>query len=686
MRRAIRARARCTVSSPLFLSSPRALSLMEAPLQMKMAAMSPRVGTRDFCHEVVGLVLDHLDSDDVDRALGSGIFSIDADAERTRRRCQATKKRRLVAKGDLAALKRIRRKRNARFVLQDLTLAAKGGHLDAVIWLHKHARGGYPCRAIQEASAGGHLAVVKWLCEAGRIDIRPGAIDAAVDAAANGGHDDVVAYLAEKHDGTGTPAALFWAVRNGHTDVVQRLCAVRPENAGAYYHVTYGHAPASITMISGEDPEVVNAIKVTAVAKDHPGFGLFDLACLVGHMDIVRLLWQHGIARWTPALLCMAAVARGTDVVDFVYAHRPALEAGIMPDEFCYEEIIAIAICSGSVAKVAAWHWAMHAPFVLSRSDMVNVACRGHLDMFKFLCSRNAPVNLDSCLLGACKGGSIAVVTHLLDAGAAINEQAINEAASHGHSDIVRLLYARGGDIRVHASTLNQAVTHCDADVVAHMRHVGQAEVDAYAITESVLRGRADVAAALCDRAPPPPGSSCVNHVGTVACTVGHPLFSLDDTLYTAIMRGNRGAIDALLDARPAVVGPRPYLMPDHHCGNVHFDAVRRVVERCDVVWNTCDYTVGNAIMFGSARTARWFHARGILDCEQHDSVAALVPNAAINGHLSTVEFMWERGFRPTSMDAPLCGVCDDTPAEDHCAAQAFLRRKIAEAAGAADA
>ncbi|AVK76379.1 hypothetical protein pneo_cds_772 [Pandoravirus neocaledonia] len=254
-----------------------------------MHASVATTSTQDLSAEVAGLVLDKLGADDVESALKAGIFVVDADAEQTRRRCQTTKKRRLVADGDLSALKRIRKKRNARFVFQDVTLAAKGGHLDAVVWLCKHARGGYPCRVIQEASAGGHLAVVKWLCEAGRIAIRPGAIDGAIDAAAKQGHDDVIDYLTTNHGGKGTPTGLFWAVRNGHTDTIRHLCAICPENASAYYRITHNGNSLSPEIMLSDDPKAADAIEVEAVAKDHPeAFGLFDLACLMGRIDVIR--------------------------------------------------------------------------------------------------------------------------------------------------------------------------------------------------------------------------------------------------------------------------------------------------------------------------------------------------------------------------------------------------------------
>ncbi|AGO85108.1 Ankyrin repeat domain containing protein [Pandoravirus salinus] len=595
----------------------------------------------------------------------------------------ATKKRQLVAGGDLAALKRIRKGRNARFVLQDVTLAARGGHLDAVVWLCKHARGGYPCRVIQEASAGGHLAVVKWLCEAGRIAVRPGAIDSAIDAAARQGHNDVIDYLVTKHGGKGTPVGLFWAVRNGHADTIRRLCAICPENASAYYAVSHNGNSPPPELVAGDDAKALEALNVQVVAGDHPeAFGLFDLACLIGRIDIVRWMWEHDAGKWTRHIYVLAATGRGsTDMVDFLYARRSSIKAAIAPDEYDDEPVVAAATLGGSVAKVAAWHFGMSMPVVLSRSNVADVAARGHLDMINFLQTKGAPVHPRTCLLAACEGGSVAVAAYMIDAGAAIDEEAVKKAVRRGHSDIVRLLYARGGEIRVGEWPLYEAVHHCDADVVALLRRVGRAPVKSRMIVQSVLRGCPDVMAVLCDRETMPGSTPSIDHAATVAHAVGHPKFDVDRALDQAIAEGNLPAVDALLDVRPAVLGAQPYRMRDHFCQRTHFDAISRVADRCEIAWETEDYTINNAVMRGGLRVVQWFHARGLLDGQRRDQVTSAVPFAATNGKRSTVEFLWEHGFRPTLMQSPpLCDVCDDQPAEDHCAAQAFLRQKIAEA------
>ncbi|AVK76598.1 Ankyrin repeat domain containing protein [Pandoravirus neocaledonia] len=452
-------------------------------------------GTRNLAPEVVGLILDKLDAGDADNALKSGAFAVDADAEGTRRRCRTTKKRHLVSNGDLAALKRIRKKRSARFVFQDVTLAARGGHLDAVVWLCKHARGGYPRRVIQEAAAGGHLAVVKWLCESGCIAIRPGAIDAAMDAAAKQGHADVIDYLATSRDGKGTPVGLFWAVRNGHADTVRRLCAICPENAGAYYYVAYKGRAIPADMVLDGDLDTTNGVAIDVAARDHDSgaFGLFDLACFMGRTNIVEWLWKQGLGKWTQHLYHMAANPRGTGMVDFLYARRSSLEAGIAPDQFRDESVVATAALGGSVARVAAWHFGMSMPVVLSRSDVAAVAARGHLDMIKFLHTKGAPVHPHTCLLEACEGGSVEVVAYMIDAGAAIDKQAVENAVRHGHSDIVRLLYARGGGIKVDKWVLYHAVRHCDAGAVMLLRKIGRAPVKSRTIIRPVLRGRPDI-------------------------------------------------------------------------------------------------------------------------------------------------------------------------------------------------
>nr|UDO48106.1 ankyrin repeat [Pandoravirus massiliensis] len=660
-------------------------------------AINRAIEAGDLSPDVVVLILDKLDTFDLANVAKSGLFAVGVvDDEHVRRRCRETKKRRLVEGGDLAALKRIRKKRNARFVLQDMTLAAKGGHLDVVIWLRKHADGGYPCRVVQEAAAGGHLAVVKWLCESGRIAIRPMSIDASIDGAAKQGHVDVIRYLAAKHAAKGTALAMFWAVRNGHADALQCLCEIAPENACAYYCLVRDReiVTADTIRAGGDDDDedgkdkTANMLKPRVVDKDkHAAFGLFDLACLTGRMHIIEWLWQRKLGKWTCHLYDLAAIARGTDVLDFLYARRPSLEAGIAPDGFDYETIFKSAILDGSVAKAAAWHLVMRAPIVLSRANVANVAFRGHLDMIKFLMAKGVLVEYRSCLLAACEGGRADVVTFMIDAGADVDERAVEKAAQHGHSNIVSLLYKRAGDIRVGKRVLNEAVRHCDADVVALLRNIGRAPVESSTLIRSVLRGRPDVVAVLCDdeeKAPRLAGD--VDYAAAVACAVAHPKFDVDAAIDCALDEGNLRAIDALLDVRSSVPDIGPYYMPDQFCQCAHFDAIHRVANRCDIVWDDEDCTVNDAITRGSARVVQWFHARGLLDGQHRVGVVSAAGFAADDGKRSTVEFLWEHGFRPTSMRSPPhCDVCDDRPAEDHCAARMFLRQKIADAAALDD-
>ncbi|AVK76380.1 Ankyrin repeat domain containing protein [Pandoravirus neocaledonia] len=397
-------------------------------------------------------------------------------------------------------------------------------------------------------------------------------------------------------------------------------------------------------------------------------------------------MWEHDAGKWTRHLYALAATARGTDVVDFLCTRRSSLEAGIAPDEFDDESIFSIATLGGSVAKVAAWHFGMSMHVVLSRSDVADVAARGHLDMIKFLQTKGAPVHPRTCLLAACEGGSAAVATHMIDAGAVVDEDAVKRAVRHGHSDIVRLLYARGGAIRIDKWVLYDAVRHCDADMVALLRTIGQAPVKSRMLVQSVMRGCPDVMAALCDCKRTSGSTPSVDHAATVACAIDHPKFDVDRALDEAMTEGNLPAVDALLDVRPAILGARPYLMPDHFCRRTHFDAVCRVANACEIAWHDEDYTVNNAVMRGGLRVVQWFHARGLLDVQRHDQIVSAVPFAATNGKRSTVEFLWERGFRPTSMQSPaLCDVCDDRPAEDHHVAQAFLRQMIAEAKAVPD-
>ncbi|AGO85217.1 Ankyrin repeat domain containing protein [Pandoravirus salinus] len=636
-----------------------------------MAAETKReTGPRDLPAEIVENILDGVDAGDAESALASDLFSVDAEAWRIDRRCRTTKKRRLVAAGDLAALKYIRKRRAARFVLQDLSLTARGGHLKAVMWLYKRAKGGYPCRAIKEASAGGHIDVVWWLCQ--KIAIRPGAIDAAVDAAAEGGHQDVVDYLIEDHGGKGTPLAILWAVKNGHADVVRRLYWTCPSNASAYYKgADYDWDPRS-------DRGYRNAA-VTNGAGDC--FGLLDVACSTGRADIVDFLWEGRVARWTPDLFCWAANADGIAMIDFIHAHYARLCAGIDPATFQRHNVMSVVARKGSVSAAVAWRHVLASDFTPA-SAVVAVEC-GHGALFRFMdVTLGVPIDYRTCLIAAAGNGHANLVGQMLDKGQVVDDSVLYSAAYNGHAHIVKMLYDRGDNNSTFSSMLLLASKYCDADTVMRVRKFGRARVKRSALTNAIVRGRVDLVDAMCDD--PDhwqwPREAVVDHEIAVARAIRHPKFVVDHVLDQAIIEGSVEAVDAIMRVRQRLTPDQPYVPPYHTFHRLYFDAIKHLHARYGIAWSApCTHEitclVHAVITRGGTDDVRWLYERGLLE---PDTVSCAMVAAANKGHLSTVEFLWDRGFRPDALDEPRCRLCVDHPAEDHHAAQAFLREKVA--------
>nr|UMO80185.1 Ankyrin repeat domain containing protein [Pandoravirus aubagnensis] len=132
-------------------------------------------------------------------------------------------------------------------------MAARNGHLDAMVWLVRVGGVMPTTMAMDCAAARGHIEVVRWLYEncdcgcttaamdlaaiGGRLDVvtflqthrTEGCTTAAMDGAAAGGHVDVVAFLHEHCVGGCTTAAIDSAATAGHMSTVRFLCENRVE-------------------------------------------------------------------------------------------------------------------------------------------------------------------------------------------------------------------------------------------------------------------------------------------------------------------------------------------------------------------------------------------------------------------------------------------------------------------------
>ena len=133
---------------------------------------------------------------------------------------------------------------------ENMDLAARDGHLDAVKWLHENSKEGCTKLAMDNAARNGHLEVVKWLhenrtegCTTDAMDFtkslevikwlhenrKEGCTTRAMDFAAANGNLEIVKWLhTNRKEGCSTNAMDF-AAWNGHLEVVKWLHYNRTE-------------------------------------------------------------------------------------------------------------------------------------------------------------------------------------------------------------------------------------------------------------------------------------------------------------------------------------------------------------------------------------------------------------------------------------------------------------------------
>ncbi|KAK1943499.1 putative ankyrin repeat protein [Phytophthora citrophthora] len=100
-----------------------------------------------------------------------------------------------------------------------MDLASLNGHLETVKWLHANRKEGCTTDAMDGAAASGHLHVVKWLHE----HTSEGCTTDAMDRAAGGGHFEMLKWLHENRTEGFTVAAMDGAATYGYFDIVRWL-------------------------------------------------------------------------------------------------------------------------------------------------------------------------------------------------------------------------------------------------------------------------------------------------------------------------------------------------------------------------------------------------------------------------------------------------------------------------------
>lgn len=736
------------------------MSKPDSPIR-KAIHRSPSVTMRRLPPEVACLVLDRLDGADLSSCLDLAVFvNVDADKERRRRaerRSRGVKKRDLVRRGDVGALQYIHETRGARFFLQDVALAAAGGHLDAMAWLYKHAQGGHPYGAIEAAAAGGHLAAVTWLveqdnpidatsltrgviikaakgghlavieyacegrvvehhaawvalmkaarhdhidvvqplCRPGRFAYTDNEVDRIVDMAAERGHADIVGFLYARFGRSGTVHGLFGAVGNAHVATAVRLCEADPQRtlllserpcvigpdapSAALWRLYETRTSDGMPLFHG--PRSYQNHRMTARTM-----GLVDVACATGSVDMVTALWERQAGAWTHSLLCCAVMGGNADILRHLIAHHE-----IVRDRAPH-----------------CWSWrdladAVGDAFVLARPDLAILAER----LYRLLADDpEHPVVCEAPLAPVDDAALADFYARALTNDLHQRGCIIDNAVVSGNADLVADLQTRGFSI---ASVWTaKLVNYGNVDLLRSLTDEDLREFDGFVATHSLFCGRQTdmVRYIYVERGIPVPDVLAADDDGDgtdepfeeydslVAGLVSDPhadadlvagilaryeaqgdariAFRINRVLLAAIEHGRGDIVDAVAAHFPRAGDTD--LTIDEEFGRQGCDAalLARVCGMFEyVAWHRPRLYV-YAARRNDRATTEWLCDHGRLSDDERTEAIDVAAGA---GHRRLVEWMWERGFRPSSRytRAPLCTRKRDYDCAGHHAAECFL-------------
>jgi hypothetical protein len=216
------------------------------------------------------------------------------------------------------------------------------------------------------------------------------------------------------------------AVKSGNLDMVKWV--IETFDNPAY------KSPISIAASVG-NIDILNYLHNKSIHGDYSNAGTY--AAAKGHLPVLKWLRKH-LQLWVPLKAFAVAIKKGhAHVAGWIHGHYPL----ILNNQYFYYR-------GPQVVATIEWLYVKSgSPPVLAKAFIKNSAELGHLDVLKWIVSKNYCIQQQLSTLAAlaAKGGHINVIEWLHELHGPIHNSAIMEAAAqHGHLNLVKWLYNRG--------------------------------------------------------------------------------------------------------------------------------------------------------------------------------------------------------------------------------------------------